>query len=43
MSRAAPVDAEVASAAYTWSAALTGRCRAAGRYEPSAASSACLR
>src|SRR5579863_8960142 len=43
MSRAAPVDAEVASAAYTWSAALTARCLAAGRYEPSAASSACLR
>ena len=34
MSRAAPVDAEVASAAYTWSAALTVRCRSAGRYAP---------
>ena len=38
MSRDAPVDADVASAAYTCSAALTCRCRDAGRYDPSAAS-----
>ena len=31
MSRDAPVDADVASAAYTWRAALTERSRAAGR------------
>src|SRR5581483_781039 len=43
MSRAAPVDADVAIAAYTWSATLTARCRDTGRYDPSEASSAARR
>src|SRR5581483_3793566 len=43
MSRAAPVDADVAIAAYTWSATLTARCRDTGRYDPSDASSAARR